>query len=68
MKLKLFLVLLTLIGVVAFAWLNPDSFRTKGDRKARAAAMETEVRKIQEEYNVDYAEALAIFERRNRER
>jgi hypothetical protein len=68
MKYKLFLVLLAVIAAVAFAWLSPNAFRSADDRETKAATREQEIRKIQREYNVDYAEALEIFTRRQRER
>ena len=68
MKLKAFLFLLAVIGVIAFVWLSPASFRPDGNRETKAAATEQEIRRIQSEYNVDYVEALEIYRRRQRER
>jgi len=68
MKFKMFLVLLAVIAAVAFASLRPSSFRSADDRETKAATREQEIRKIQRDYNVDYAEALEIFLRRQRER
>jgi hypothetical protein len=68
MKLKAFLFLLAVIGVIALVWLSPASFRPDGNRETKAAAMEQEIRRIQSDYNVDYVEALEMYRRRQRER